>query len=458
MNPNQLLLTQAFIAIVVLVWMIARWQVNAFLALLLVSVGLGAVTGMDPTKIATSIQEGMGGVLGSIAGVIGLGAVIGQLLTFSGGAHVVAERINSWFGAHRVIWSITLVAFLIGLPVFFAVGLALLAPVVLSISKESRRPIMWIGIPALAALSAAHGLVPPHPGPMAAIDIVGADSGKTLVLALIIAVPSIIIAGPLYSNWLYKNKSTSANKLQDLNSKLTTPASDQRQLENKEIWPAPNFWASMSVLAAPALLMLIAAFCKWFWPDAGAWRGWVDLIGSPLVAMLLSTFYACYIFGISQGVSAKAVYSSIESGLGPVAGVLLVVGAGAGFNRTLIESGVGDAITQVTQNWSMSPILLGWLVAALIRVATGSATVAITTSAGIMAPIALATTGVQLELLALSMGAGSLVLSHVNDAGFWLVKEYFQLSVKETFYTWTALETLLSVTALGVILILDIVI
>lgn len=211
----------------------------------------------------------------------------------------------------------------------------------------------------------------------------------------------------------------------------------------------------MSVLAAPALLMLVAAFCKWFWPDAGAWRGWVDLIGSPLVAMLLSTFYACYIFGISQGVSAKSVYSSIESGLGPVAGVLLVVGAGAGFNRTLIESGVGDAITQVTQNWSMSPILLGWIVAALIRVATGSATVAITTSAGILAPIALATTGVQLELLALSMGAGSLVLSHVNDAGFWLVKEYFQLSVKETFCTWTALETLLSVTALGVILILD---
>jgi GntP family gluconate:H+ symporter len=369
------------------------------------------------------------------------------MLAESGGAEVVANRLVRAFGKERLDWAMMFVAFIVGIPVFFAVGLVLLVPIVFTLARETRTPLLKIAIPLTAGLSVVHGLVPPHPGPVAAMGIINelvgkADMGKTILYSLLIGLPTAIVAGPLFG------KLISRQVVVDLRGVVEplAPAAARN---------LPSFALTVFTILLPVLLMLLATVADITLPKAHSVRQCADLIGHPAVAMLGAVLFSFYSFGFARGFSRDALSKFANDCLAPVASMLLVVGAGGGFSRVLDQGNVGKAIAELAKGAQLSPLILGWLVAALIRVATGSATVAITMAAGIVAPIAAATPGVHLELLIIAMGAGSLILSHVNDGGFWFVKEYFNLTVPQTLKTWTVMETIISVVALILVLVLD---
>ncbi|HAV65545.1 MAG TPA: permease DsdX [Verrucomicrobiales bacterium] len=435
------LLVYALAGVVGLVVLVARFKLNAFVALILASVFVGLCSGMELARIGQGFADGMGGVLGSIAAIIGLGTMVGKMLAESGGARVIAERLIALLGPRRTHWSMMIVALIVGVPVFFAVGLVLLIPILFTVARETRTPLMWLGLPMLAGLSVSHGLLPPHPGPMTAIGLLNADTGRTLLYSLIIGVPVACLAGPVLAGWIIRREAPVAG---------SAPAGVGASHPSP-----PGFGLALFTVLLPVILMLLATIVDLRLPPGNAVRQWADFLGHPLIALLVSLLFSFYSFGFARGFRREQVLKFSEECLGPVAAVLLVVGAGGGFSRVLIYSGVGDAIAGLVKTAPVSPLILGWLVAALIRVATGSATVAISTAAGILAPVAAASSGLNLELLVLAMGAGSLILSHVNDGGFWLVKEYLRLSVTETLRTWTVMETVISIAALALVLLLD---
>jgi GntP family gluconate:H+ symporter len=405
---------------------------------------------MHLPDIATAFQQGVGKVLADIAMVVGLGTVLGKLLAEPGGAQVVADTLIGSLGHRRLPWAMMLVAFIVGLPVFFAVGLVLLAPILFTVARQSGTPLLQLGLPLVAGLSVAHGLVPPHPGPMAAVaslrgaDGHSADLGKVILYSLLIGLPVAVVAGPLLRKWIVGRETVPlAGGIVDA---LSAPAAPRRK---------PGFALTIFSILLPVLLMLLKTAADLTRPEGDALRRWADFLGSPLVAMTLATLFALWSFGTARGFSRDQVSKFTSDCLGPAAIVLLVVGAGGGFNGVLIASGAGKAIGEMTKQLPLSPLVVGWIVAALIRVATGSATVAIITASGLLAERVAGTPGLNVELMVLAMGAGSLVLSHVNDGGFWLVKEYLNMSVAQTLRTWTVLETLISFLTLGLVLVID---
>jgi GntP family gluconate:H+ symporter len=437
------LLVFALIAVIGLILLIARFKLNAFVALILASLFVGLCAGMGLLEIVSSFQEGVGALLGSIAIVIGLGTILGKMLAESGGAEVVANTLLEVLGERRVHWTMLAVGFVVGITVWFSVGLVLLIPIVFTIAKSTRTPLLVLGLPLVAGLSVTHSLVPPHPGPMAAIARLQADAGKTILYSLIIGLPAAVIAGPLVGTFIGRKVLVA---LGGMSEQLTQKA------ERKN---SPGFALTLFTILLPVLLMLMATVADITLAKGHRLREWIDFAGSPLVAMLVAVLFSFYSFGWARGFEAKQILKFTEDCLGPVAGVLLVVGAGGGFSRVLVASGVGKAIAGFAQGAETSPLVLGWLVAMLIRVATGSATVAITTAAGIIAEYAHSKTGTNMELLVVAMGAGSLILSHLNDGGFWFVKEYFNLTVTQTLKTWTVIVTVASVVALLLTLLLN---
>ena len=442
-TPDLHLLLGAAVSVVGLIFLIARFKLNAFVALALAAVFVGLWSGMELPGIGKSFGEGVGGVLGTIAPIIGLGTILGKLLGESGGARVIAERLIGSLGPTRTDWSLMMVALLIGIPVFFAVGLVLLIPILFTVARATKTPLLWLGLPMLAGLSVSHGLLPPHPGPMSAIGILKADTGRTLLYALIIGVPVACLGGPLLTRWLVRR---------DGNSSYATASA---QTPGPASVTPPGFTLALVTILLPVALMLVATFADLTAEPGSRVRQWASFFGHPLIALLLAVLFSYFSFGTARGFSRDQLLKFSEECLGPVAGVLLVVGAGGGFSKVLVAGGVGDAIARLVAGAAISPLALGWLVAALIRVATGSATVAISAAAGILAPVAAGTPGLNLELLVLAMGAGSLILSHVNDGGFWLVKESLNLTVTETLRTWTVMETVISIAALVLILLLN---
>lgn len=455
------LLVFALLAVIGLVVLIARFKLNAFVALILASVFVGLCSGLELTRIGQSFADGVGGVLGFIAAIIGLGTILGKMLGESGGARVIADRLINLLGPTRTHWSMMLVALVVGIPVFFAVGLVLLLPILFIVARETKTPLMWLGLPMLAGLSVAHGLIPPHPGPITAIGVLHADTGRTLLYSLIIGVPVACVAGPILARWLVKRDAERRSPIRRESEALATKAGSETgapapmAASQLEVTSAPSFGLALFTILLPVLLMLFATVVDLRLEPENRFRQWADFIGHPLIALTVSVLFAYWSFGFARGFRREQLAKFSEECLGPVATVLLVVGAGGGFSRVLINSGVGDAIAGLVKAAPVSPLILGWLVAALIRVATGSATVAISTAAGILAPVAASTPGLNLELLVLAMGAGSLILSHVNDGGFWLVKEYLQLTVTETLRTWTVMETVISIAALALVLVLN---
>ncbi|MDD9265713.1 GntP family permease [Paenibacillus sp. GCM10023248] len=437
---NLYLLTVTLLAIVIVILGVAWWKWHAFISLTVASLFLALMAGLSMDKIVSAYETGVGAVLGHLVGILALGTILGKMMSDSGAGTQVANFFIRVFGEKRLPWAMLLSGFIIGIPVFFDVGIVMLLPLVISIHKSTKQNILLIGLPVIAGLSIVHGLVPPHPGAMTAIGIFKADIGKVLIYSLIIAIPAAVIAGPLFARWV---------------SKRVVPENEPELLDaSEEPAKLPGAGISFFIILLPVLLMVLSVIAPYLPVPAGIQK-FLVFIGNSVIALLISCFAAFYFLGIRQGMNKNYINKLSHECLLPVGSIILIIGAGGGFKQILIASGVGTSIAQMSENISLSPIVLAFMVAGLIRVATGSATVALTTAAGIVSPIVEHMSGVNLELLVIATGAGSLMLSHVNDAGFWMVKEYLGLTVKETFKTWTVLETLLSFIAFGTVLIVD---
>lgn len=437
------LLLSALCSVVVLIVLIARYKANPFIALMSVSIALAMVTGMPMQAIVESFEAGVGGTLGHIAVVIGLGTMLGKMMAESGGADQIAHTLIRFFGEKRVHWAMVVIGFVVGLPVFFEVGFVLLIPIAFTVAKRTRTSLVLVGLPMVAGLSVVHGLVPPHPAALLAVAAYHADVGKTVFYALIVGIPTAILAGPLYAKLisphihLAPDNPIAAEFLdRDPHSKL------------------PAFTLTMATVLFPVILMMIGSWANTFAAQGTMANRILHLIGGADIALLIGVLISFITLGSMRGFSRDTILRFTNECLAPTATITLLVGAGGGFGRILQDSGTAAAIVDVALRAHIPLLLLAWLVAAAVRVATGSATVAMTTAAGIIAPIALHAHGVQPELLAIATGAGSLVFSHVNDGGFWLVKEYFNMSVADTFKTWTVCETIISTVALLLTLML----
>lgn len=435
------LLVITLLAIVIVILGVSWWKWHAFISLTVAGLFLAVFSGLSMDKIVGAYETGVGSVLGHLVGILALGTILGKMMSDSGAGLQVAEFFINKFGVKNLPWAMLFSGFIIGIPVFFEVGLVILLPLVISIRKSTKQNILLIAIPVLAGLSIVHGLVPPHPGAMTAIGIYGADLGRVLLYSLIIAFPTAVIAGPLFAKWI---------------NKRVFPIGEPELMQvDRKINSLPGTGISFFIILLPVLLMILTVIAP-FLELSNALGNLLLFIGNPVIALLISCFVAYYFLGYRQGMNKDLVKKLTDECLMPLASIILIIGAGGGFKQILIESGVGTAIATMSEQLSLSPIVLAFLVAGLIRIATGSATVALTTAAGIVAPVVQQLSGVNLELLVIATGAGSLMFSHVNDAGFWLVKEYVGLTVKETFKTWTVMETLLSFIAFGFALLLDV--
>jgi gluconate:H+ symporter, GntP family len=433
--------------IAVIVLLITRFKLHAFLSLTIGSLVLGAIAGAPLDKVILSFTTGLGTTVAGVGVLIALGSILGKMLADSGGADEIVDTILARASGRAMPWAMVLIASVIGLPLFFEVGVVLLIPVVLMVAKRGNYSLMRIGIPALAGLSVMHGLVPPHPGPLVAIDAVKADLGVTLALGVLVAIPTVIIAGPLFSK-------VAARWVDVQAPDRMIPQRPSEELERR-----PGFGATLATILLPVVLMLSKALVDVAIDDPTDLTQRVfDVIGSPLIALLAAVLVGIFTLLRPAGFGKERLTPLVEQGLAPIAGILLIVGAGGGFKQTLIDTGVGQMILDISKDWSIPALLLGWLIAVIIRLATGSATVATVSAAGLVAPLAADMSTTHAALLVLAIGAGSLFFSHVNDAGFWLVKEYFGLTVGQTVKTWSVMETIISVVAGGLVLLLSLVI
>ena len=435
------LIIAALVGIVVIVGLITWLKVHPFLALLLGAVGVGIGAGLAPGDAVTSFGAGFGSTMTSVGILIGLGAMFGKLLSDSGGADRIVDTLISRSSQKALPWVMALIGALIGLPMFFEVGLVLLIPVIVLVARRSGLPLMRIAIPALAGLSAMHALVPPHPGPLLAVSTVGADLGLTLGLGVLVAIPTVIVAGPLFSTLAAKWAPVPVPDLFVSKEEDGGEGSARRR---------PSFVNALIGILLPVVLMLARSIREAALPTAtGTWVDLLEFLGTPMVALTVAVLYAMVFYARAGGMDKAAVSKTLGSSLPDVAGILLIVGAGGGFKQVLIDTGIGTVIGDAVSESGVSVLLVAWVVAALVRVATGSATVATVTAAGIMAPLAADMSTPEASLLVLAIGAGSVFLSHVNDAGFWLIKEYLGTTVGQNFRTWSLMECVLSLTALA---------
>ncbi|MET9415962.1 gluconate:H+ symporter [Streptomyces klenkii] len=434
------------VGIAVIVLLITRLKLHAFLSLTIGSLVLGAAAGAPMDKAIASFTAGLGSTVSGVGVLIALGAILGKLLADSGGADQIVDTILAKAGPRSMPWAMVLIAGVIGLPLFFEVGIVLLIPVVLLVAKRGNHSLMRIGIPALAGLSVMHGLVPPHPGPLAAIDAIGANLGVTLALGVLIAVPTAVVAGPLFSR-------VAARWVDIAPPEKLIPQRPSAELERR-----PSFGVTVATVMLPVVLMLAKALVDIVVDDPkNHVQRVTDVVGSPLIALLAAVLVGLFTLGRAAGFGRDRLAGTVEKSLAPIAGILLIVGAGGGFKQTLIDVGVGRMILDFSKDWSVSALLLAWLIAVGIRLATGSATVATISAAGLVAPLAEGMSTTHTALLVLAVGAGSLFFSHVNDAGFWMVKEYFGMDVGQTIKTWSLMETVISVVSLVLVLLLSLV-
>jgi GntP family gluconate:H+ symporter len=461
------------IAAVVLLIAWAKW--HPFLALIAGSGVLGLAAGAAPGATIDSVTTGLGTTVGNVGVLIALGSMIGALLAESGGADGIVNRIVNGVSGAALPWAMAGVAALIGLPLFFEVGVVLLVPIVLLVARRTDVGLLRLGIPALAGLSVLHGLVPPHPGPLVAISSLNADLGLTLLLGLVCAIPTVIIAGPVFGNFIAKRVTLPVPAMagtadrpgsgpaggQDFvdRSDLANP-SEPGALVDEQVRGRrnPGFWAAVLTVLLPVALMLARGIAELALPEGNAARSAFEVIGEPIVALLAGVFVAMWALGYRAGFDRKETSAVLGGALPPVAGILLIVAAGGGFKQVLVDAGVGDVIANAAQDANMNALLLGWLVAVGIRVATGSATVATISAGGSVGSRASCLESPTVALLALAIGAGSLFFSHVNDAGFWMVKEYFGMTVGQTIKTWSVMETIISVVGFGCVMLLSLVV
>ncbi|EGY77222.1 GntT/GntP/DsdX family permease [Cutibacterium avidum] len=443
------LIAAAIIGFALIITLITKFELHPFLSLTIGALTVGAIAQLSLTEMLESYSTGVGSTVASVGVLIALGAIIGKLLADSGGADEIVDTLVSKASAATLPWAMALIGAVIGLPMFFEIGLVLLVPVILLVTRRSKLPLMKVAIPALAGLSTMHALVPPHPGPLAAIGLLKADLGVTLGLGVLIAIPTVVVAGPLFSRLAARWVPVDALDL-FLNS-------DENGRSG--IAPGhPKFSVTLMTVLLPVILMMGKALADILANKSTVVRNILDFLGQPMFALLLTTLLAIFTLGKASGMDKEAISVSIGASLPPIAGILLIVAAGGGFKQILVDTGIAKLLANDITGSSVSPLLMAWLVAVVIRLATGSATVATVTAAGILEPVAATMPSTHAALLVLAIGCGSVFFSHVNDAGFWLIKEYFGISVGENIKSWSLMETVLSVCGLLLVLLVSVII
>src|ERR1700754_3861137 len=463
------LILAALAGIALIVVLITVAKLHPFLALIFGAVTVGIVAGQNLADVLDNFGDGFGTTAASVGILIALGAMFAKLLADSGGADEIVDTIVGHASPRALPWAMALVGAIIGLPMFFEIGLVLLMPVIYLVAKRSQLSLITVGIPALAGLSAMHGLVPPHPGPLTAIDLLGADLGITLALGVAVAIPTVIVAGPLFGRLAGKwvvldvpdrfdaddfsgnggNGVVAAEAGGDGTGTTTRTATRTR----------PSFGVTLFSVLLPVALMMGKALVDIFIDDENnVLRQTFDILGRPLMALLIAVIVGIFTLGRGAAMTRDQITKCLETSLPPVAGIILIVAAGGGFKQVLVDTGIGTKLAEWATAANISTILLAWVLAVLIRLATGSATVATITASSLMLGLVEGMSTGEVSLIVLAVGAGSLFFSHVNDAGFWLVKEYFGMSVGQTIKSWSIMETVLSVTGLILVLLLGIVI
>lgn len=438
------------IGILALLVLIMGCKLNTFVSLIIVSFGVALALGMPLEEIVSTIEAGLGGTLGHLALIFGLGAMLGKLIADSGGAQRIAMTLVHKFGEKNIQWAVVAASFIIGIALFFEVGLVLLIPIVFAISRELKVSILYLGIPMAAALSVTHGFLPPHPGPTVIAGEYGANIGEVLLYGLIVSIPTVILAGPVFTKLAKKLVPASFEKTGNIAS-----LGEQKQFKLED---TPGFGISVFTAMLPVILMSIATIITLLQKTLGfednSLLAAIRFIGDASTSMLISLLVAVYTMGLARKIPIKNIMESCTTAITHIGMMLLIIGGGGAFKQVLINGGVGDYVADLFNGTSLSPILLAWIIAAILRISLGSATVAALTTAGLVIPI-LGQSDVNLALVVLATGAGSVIASHVNDAGFWMFKEYFGLTMKETFSTWTLLETVVSVSGLAFTLLLS---
>ncbi|WP_312239443.1 gluconate:H+ symporter [Pantoea sp.] len=433
-------ITIIVLGVILLLVLMIVFKVNGFIALIFVSAVVGIAEGMAPLAVMASIQKGIGSTLGSLAMILGLGAMLGRLVSDTGAAQRVATTLIAVFGRERLQWALVVTGLIVGLAMFYEVGFVLLLPLVFTIVAAANLPLLYVGVPMVAALSVTHCFLPPHPGPTAIATIFGANLGTTLLYGLIITIPTVIVAGPIFSKFL-----------------KSFEKSPPEGLYNPKIFPEnemPGFWISIFAAVIPVVLMAFAAICELTMPKENPIRQFFEFIGNPAVALFIAVVIAVFTLGLRNGRRMEEVMDMCGDSIAAIAMIVFIIAGGGAFKQVLVDSGVGNYIADMMKGSSLSPLLMCWTVAAMLRIALGSATVAAITTAGIVMPI-IAATGSDPALMVLAVGSGSVIASHVNDPGFWLFKGYFNLSVVETLKTWTVMETLISILGLAGVLALN---
>lgn len=414
-------------------------KLSPFLSLLIVAIVCGLLLGMQPEALLTSIEKGVGSTLGGLALILCLGAILGKILEVSGAAEQISSTLISSFGEKNIQWAVLLTGFLIGIPLYYNAGFVILVPLVFSIAKRTGLPLLYIAIPMAAALSTTHCFLPPHPGPVVLVNAFHADMGKTLVYGILIAIPSVIVAGPLLGRMLKRVEVNTAGLFGDAQ---LTPSSK-----------LPSAFASFSIALLPVLLITVSVVTNIFLPKENILRKITFFTGDSTIALLIAVFIAIYFFGIKTGKAMPEIMTWVTGAISGIAMILLTITAGGIFKQVLIDSGTGNYISSFSTKLQMPPLLFAWIITALLRVTLGSATVAGLTAAGIVAPL-VAAGNISPELMVLAVGAGSVFGSHINDSGFWMYKEFFKLSLKQTFLSWTVMETMISILGLAGVLLL----
>jgi gluconate:H+ symporter, GntP family len=432
------LLVAALISVIGLIVLVAVVKLNPVITLLVTALSLAVVAGMPLSAVIHSFEAGMGGVLGHIAIIVALGTMLGKMMAESGASDQIAFTLIRVFGEKNVPWAMMTIALIVGLPAFFEVGFVLLAPILFTVARRTNTSLVLAGIPMVAGLSVVHGLVPPHPAAMLAVTLFKADMGRTIFFALLVGVPTAVLAGPLYAKLIAPHI-----KLPEEN-----PMADQLAGREEER-DLPDFWLSVLTIVLPVLLMLVGSWANAFSAPGSALNNTLRLLGNDDMALLIGALFSFVTLGTMRGFSRQTILRFSTECLGPTAAITLLIGAGGGFGRVLEDCGVSNAIMALALRGHVPLLLLAWLLAALIRLATGSSTVAMATAASIVAPIALHTAGVHPALLAIATGSGALIFSHVNDGGFWLVKEYYNMSVGQTIKSWSICETIIAVMGLA---------
>lgn len=433
-------LVYVLIGIVILIVLIGYFKLDTFISFIVVSMGVGLAVGMSPEAVSKAVQTGIGSVLGFLVIILGFGAMLGKLVADSGAAQRISSSLIDRFGKKYVQWALVLTGFIVGIPLFYSVGFVILVPLVFTVAATTRLPMLYVGLPMLSALSVTHGYLPPHPAPSAIVVTYGADLGMTLVYGLIIAVPAIILGGPVF-----------ATTLKQYNPKPLKAFYNPTIFEEEEM---PSLFISIFTALLPVLLLAVTAVLKLLVSPASTFGKILAFLGDPVIAMLITILVAIYTLGLGRGKPMRVVMDSLAASIRSIAMILLIIAGAGALKQILVESGVSEYIADLLKNVQVSPLILAWGIAAVIRVCVGSATVAGLTSAGIVLPL-IAQTGADPNLMVLATGAGSLMFSHVNDTGFWMFKEYFNLTVKETVKTWSVMETIVSVVGLLGVLILN---